>query len=251
MAAKTAHGSPPPATDQQLAKGALNPFSEYIKVPFESVTGFRVGPKNNTGESANIEPVIPIAVSSAWSIIIEPLLSMEYLPNPNGATGLNDFETSVFLTPERTGSWIWGVGPIVEMPTATSTGLGSGKWSAGPTGAIIYSQGPWLDGMLVSQLISFAGDPQRAKVNLTSIELQASYTFESGWYVQSNPTLTYDWTGTAWTVPVGLDVGKALTVAGQDMTLQGGAYDLVERPEGDPAWFIRVSMTLLFPTGQQ
>lgn len=35
------------------------------------------------------------------------------------------------------------------------------------------------------------------------------------------------------------------------MTLQGGDYDLVERPEGAPAWIIRVAVTLLFPTEEQ
>ena len=88
-------------------------------------------------------------------------------------------------------------------------------------------------------------------VNLTTIELQASYTFANGWYVQSNPTITYDWTDAASTVPVCVDVGKALTVADQAMTLQAGAYDLVEHPQGDPAWIIRLSVTLLFPTGEQ
>jgi hypothetical protein len=102
--------------------------------------------------------------------------------------------------------------------------------------------------VLVSHLASFAGEQHRASANLTSIESQVSYTFADGWYVQSNPTITYDWTAAAWTVPVGADVGKALTIGAQPMSLQVGAYDLVERPEADPAWIIRVQVTFLFPT---
>jgi hypothetical protein len=259
LLARTVHGQEQPAAStsssmtaaQQLAKAALNPFSEDFKVPLQSVTGFRVSPGDGTGENVNIEPVLPFAVSSEWGIIVEPLLAFEYLPGPNAATGLQDMEISVFLTPERTGSWIWGIGPIVEMPTATNSQLGTGKWSAGPTGAVIYSQGPWLNGVLASQLLSFAGDRHRAGVNLTSIEPQVSYTFANGWYVQSDPTITYDWTAAAWTLPVGADIGKALTFREQAMSLQAGAYDLVERPEDTPAWIIRTEVTLLFPTGQR
>jgi hypothetical protein len=219
-------------------------------VSLQSVTGFRVGPKNRTGENASIEPVIPLPLGSEWNIIIQPRLAMEYLPSPDATTGLLDFQTSVFLTPERTGSWIWGVGPIVEMPTTTSSQLGSGKWSAGPTGAIIYSQGPWLNGVLASQLVSFAGAPRRAKVNLTSIELQASYTF--GTLVRAEQSHDH----------VRLDRHRVDSAdrsgrrqgahrRGSTMTLQGGDYDLVERPEGAPAWIIRVAVTLLFPTEEQ
>jgi hypothetical protein len=241
----------PSTTAQQLAKESLNPFSEYVKVELQSVTGFGIGPCGKTGENASIEPVVPFSLGADWSILVQPLLGMEYLPGPQATTGLQDLQTSVFLTPERTGSWIWGVGPIIEMPTATNEQLGTGKWSIGPTGAVVYAGGPWLNGVLASHLTSFAGDQHRARVDLTSIEPQVSYTFADGWYVQSSPTITYDWTAAEWTLPMGADVGKALTVWEQGISLQAGAYGLVERPEGDPDWVIRTSVTLLFRTGEQ
>ena len=39
--------------------------------------------------------------------------------------------------------WFWGAGPGVIFPSATDDSLGSGKWSAGPTGAVVRQQGPW------------------------------------------------------------------------------------------------------------
>ena len=245
--------SPPPAAPQektarQLTKDVLNPFAQIIKVPVESVTGFRIGPDRKTGESVNIEPVVPFSLGAEWNLIVQPLLAAEYLPNPNATAGLQDMQTSVFLTPAMTTRWIWGVGPIVQVPTATSKALGSGKWSAGPTGAVVYDEGPWLNGVLASHLASFGGDPHRASVSLTSIEPQVSYTFESGWYIQCSPTITYDWSGQAWTLPLGTDVGKTFTIGSQSMSLQIGAYGLVRRPEGDPASIVRVQWTLLFPT---
>jgi hypothetical protein len=55
-------------------------------------------------------------------------------------------------------------------------------------------------------------------------------TLESGWYVQCQPEITYDWTAEstdAWTIPMGADIGKAFKMGSQDLSLQVGAYDLL------------------------
>ena len=161
-------------------------------------------------------------------------------------------QTSFFLTPAKATTWIWGVGPIFQFPTASSSGLGTGRWSAGPTAALVYSEGPWFDAILAYQLMSFAGNRDRGSVNQTYIEPEISYNFESGWYVQCDPAITYDWTAdaaNAWTIPMGADIGKAFKLGSRDLSLQVGAYDLLKRPEGAPQWIPRVSVTFLFPTG--
>jgi len=236
-------------TREDIAKDVLNPFSTSVKLTLQSMTGFRIGPRQAVGENLAFQPVVPVPAGEDWTVIVQPLLAGEYLPSPGAVTGLQDFQTSVFLTPAQTGAWVWGAGPILQFPSATDDALGTGKWSGGPTGAVIYSAGPWVNGVLVSHLASFAGDAHRTSVNLTSIEAQLSYTFDSGWYVQSNPTLSYDWQGRAWTIPVGADVGTAFSIGIQAMTVQLGAYDLVARPAGDPSWVLRAEATLVFPVG--
>jgi len=87
-------------------------------------------------------------------------------------------------------------------------------------------------------------------VNQTYIEPEISYNFESGWYVDCDPQMTFDWTAdtaNAWTIPVGTDVGKASKIGSQDLSLQLGAYDLLKRPDGAPQWILRVTATFLFP----
>ncbi len=89
-------------------------------------------------------------------------------------------------------------------------------------------------------------------MNQTYIEPEVSYNFESGWYVDCDPSITFDWTADAangWTIPMGADIGKALTIGSHSLSLQGGAYDLLKRPDGAPQWIMRVSVTFLFPTG--
>ena len=84
----------------------------------------------------------------------------------------------------------------------------------------------------------------------TYLEPLLSYNFESGWYIQTDPTITYDWSATprhALTLPIGIDVGKVTKIGGQDVSFQLGAYDALKSPTGIAQWIIRAQITLLFP----
>jgi hypothetical protein len=248
-----AEGAKDPKNLQELSKSHKNPFSESVNVPFQFTTGFGVGSERRTGESLSIQPVLPFSLTSGWDVVVRPSISVTYVPPPDEEFGLQDLQLSLFLTPARAERWIWGVGPIVQFPTASATELGTGKWAAGPTGALGYSNGPWFNGVLVSHLWSFAGDPSRDAVNVTSLEVLVSYNFPGGWYVQFNPDNIYDWTAdsrNAWTVPVGLDLGKVFSFGERSISVQLGAYKLAKRPEGAPDWVVRAQIQFSFPTGK-
>jgi hypothetical protein len=235
---------------QDLAKEVLNPFAGSIKVPIQFTGGFGVGPRRNFGESLNVEPAIPFSLTSDWDLIVRPNVNLTYAPNPNAQFGLQDFQTSLFLTPSKTSDWIWGIGPIFQVPSATSDRLGSGRWSAGPTAALVYSEGPWFNAILTYQLMSFAGNRSRGSVNQTYIETLISYNFESGWTVQCDPQMTFDWTADSangWTIPMGADIGKTFQVGGRTISWQVGAYDYLKYPDGAPEWIVRAQVTFLFP----
>ena len=241
------------ATPQELAKSIHNPFEDFVKVALQSTTGFSIGPHHNAGDSLNLQPTIPFSLNAEWDLVARPSLSVTYQPSPHQRFGLNDLQSSFFVTPHNANEWIWGAGPIFQFPTASSPELGTGRWSAGPTAALVYSKGPWFNGVLTYQLMSFAGNRRRGSVNQTYVEAQVSYNFESGWYIDCDPPMTFDWTADAangWTIPIGADVGRAFSIGSQAMGLQVGAYDLVKRPDGAPQWIIRVQLTALFPTGR-
>jgi hypothetical protein len=238
-------------TPQQLARDRENPFAQTINLPLAAVTGFGIGPHHDVGEQLTIQPQLPLPFIADWNLIVRSLLPVTFSPDPQRRFGLGDVQPSFFLTPASSTGLIWGAGPAFQFPTATNNELGTGKWSAGPTGALVYSdsEGPWFAGILVAQLWSFAGAP-RAAVNQTSTEIDLSYNFDSGWYIQTDPTITYDWSAAprqALTLPVGIDVGKVTKIGGQDVSFQLGAYDALKSPAGTAQWIIRAQITLLFP----
>jgi hypothetical protein len=239
-------------TPQELAKSVHNPFEDFIKIPLQSTTGFSIGPHHNVGDSLNIQPLLPFSLNAEWDLFARPSLSVNYQPSPHEQFGLTDMQSSFFFSPHSANNWVWGIGPIFQFPTATSPELGTGRWSAGPAAALIYSNGPWFGGVLTYQLMSFAGNRARGSVNQTYVEPEVSYNLESGWYGDIDPAMTFDWTAAAangWTIPIGADVGKAFSLGSQAMGIQLGAYDLLKRPDGTPQCIIRVQLTALFPSG--
>jgi hypothetical protein len=163
-------------TAQDLAKSTHNPFEDFIKLPFEWDAGFSIGPHHNIGESFSITPVFPFNLNKDWDLIVRPNLAVTYQPSPHEQFGLEDSQVCFYLTPHSASEWTWGIGPIFQLLTGTSDGLGTARWSAGPTAALIYSNGPWFNGILAYQLMSFAGNRDRGSVNQTYLEPRSATT---------------------------------------------------------------------------
>ena len=232
-----------------LAGQKLNPLAYGINVPIQLSLGYGYGPHHATQPAVSMQPLVPFGINDDWRVVTRSNISVGHLPSPERATGFGDFELSLFVSPARTGAWVWGAGPVLQAPSATRPALGTGRWSLGPTAALLYVDGPWVNGIVASHRVSFAGQQARDRVRLTQIELQVSYTLDDDWYIQSNPTLSYDWEGTPSnrsTIPLGLDVGRAFRMGSQGASFQIGAYKNVKRPDGAADWTLLAQFSLLY-----
>jgi hypothetical protein len=119
---------------EELAKLAQNPVGNLISVPFQNNTNFNVGPQDRTQNILNIQPVIPIHVSSEWNIITRTILPVISQPAPydDRTNGIGNIDFTAFLSPANPGEWIWGVGPVVRAPTNSDEYLGNRNWGFGP-----------------------------------------------------------------------------------------------------------------------
>jgi hypothetical protein len=240
----------PSTSTQELAKEKHNPFADQITVPIQLSSSLDVGPGNGTTGGLDVQPAIPISLRKDWLLITRPDLSLLVSEQPNRKLGLGDIELQTYLTPGSANTWIWGIGPVLQAPTATDHALGTGKWSAGPAVGLVYMSGAWVNGILANHLWSFAGDRTRDDVSQSTFEPVISYNFDNGWFLAFDSTMTADWNAPAdkrWTIPVGMDAGKAFQIGKQSVSLQFGTYYNVERAEGAAKWLIRVQLSLIFP----
>lgn len=240
-------------SEEDLAKAAQNPIASLISLPFQNNTNFNIGPNNRTQNVLNIQPVWPFARGN-WNIItrtIVPVISQPDFTSTSGSTfGLGDINLSVFLSPAESGKVVWGVGPIFSFPTASDDVLGSKKWGIGPSAVALMIPSPWVIGVLVNNIWSFAGDDARADINAFLLQYFINYNLADGWYLTSAPILTANWeaaSGQEWTIPFGGGVGKIFRVGKQPMNGQISAYGNVKKPDGGPDWQLRVQLQFLFP----
>jgi hypothetical protein len=242
------------ADDQaNLARKLANPISSLISVPFQYNADFNGGVSGHAHRSyLNIQPVIPISLNDEWNLISRTIVPVMYqeamVPGQGDNFGLGDTTASFFFSPkEPTNGWIWGVGPVAYLATATDTALGAGRWGGGITGVALKQEHGWTYGMLANHIWAGPGDSDNPSINSTFLQPFLSYTFPTATTLTINTESTYDWRSSQWTIPVNVLVAQVVKVGGMPMQFQLGPRYYAEGPSTAPEWGLRFSITLLFP----
>jgi hypothetical protein len=241
---------------EELAKLAQNPVGNLISVPFQNNTNLNYGPEKGTQNILNIQPVIPISINDDWNVITRTILPVIWQPalgpNIDSNTGIGDTTFTAFLSPAKPGEWIWGAGPVVQLPTNSNAVLGNKNWGMGASGVVLHlAHGdPWVYGALVNNVWSLTNDKQGGEYSNGLIQPFVNYNFEGGFYLTSAPILTVDWkaeSGQQWTVPLGGGVGKIFHFGKLPVNTQLSAYYNVVKPDYGANWQIRAQVQLMFP----
>ena len=236
---------------EELAKDLANPVANIISVPIQNNLNMNYGPFDRNVNVLNIQPVVPFANGKFVTRTIIPIVSIPDFASESGieSSGLADIVFTGFYVPESKGL-TWGFGPVIELPTGGSV-RGSEKWSAGPSLLALAQKGDWTLGILANNAWSFAGDNQRGDVNHMLVNLFLVRQLGEGWYINSVPIITADWTAESsnqWTVPLGLGGGKLLMLGGKfPLNVQTGLYNNVVRPDFGPEWQWRFQVQFVFP----
>jgi hypothetical protein len=240
---------------EELAKKLSNPVASLISVPIQANYDENIG-LNNEGSvwRINIQPVIPITLNEEWNLIsrtILPIIDQDDVPVEGmGESGIGDIVQSLFFSPNTptSGGLIWGVGPVLLLPTASDDALGSEKWGIGPTAVVLKQAGPWTYGALFNHIWSFAGDDDREDVSATFLQPFLSYIAKTKTTIALNTESTFDWHNDEWSVPINLTVSQLLKVGSQIIQVGGGVRYWVDSPDGGPEdWGARIQLTFLFP----
>jgi hypothetical protein len=197
------------------------------------------------------------------SRIIQPIVWQPYAAETTGGEyGIGDMSPTFFLSPAKPGNIIWGVGPAMVFPTATSTTLGQGKLSFGPSVVALIQPGHWTLGFLVNNVFSVVGSSHRPSVNQMTLQYFITYNLKKGWNINSGPIVTANWhngaegdaangddttPGGRWTMPFGGGVGRVMRLGMQPVNLSANFYGNAVHPPGASSWGMRLQIALLFP----
>ena len=252
VATRTNAGAEESTTD--LAKKTQNPVADLISIPFQNNTNFGIGPHDRVQNVLNVQPVIPFNLNTEWNLITRTIIPIIMQPNltttEENTWGLGDVNITAFLSPAKSGSLIWGVGPSVQLDTGTEEVTATRKWAAGPSAVALTMQGPWVVGALIRQIWSFAGNSDRQDLSQFLLQPILNYNLSDGWYLTSSPIITADWEATGgnkWTVPVGGGIGKVQRIGKLPFNLSLAAFSNVVRPDPGAEWTLRAQIALLLP----
>ncbi|RJG05736.1 hypothetical protein D3870_06630 [Noviherbaspirillum cavernae] len=245
------------ADDEELQKKLANPVADLITVPIQYSANLNTGPLDKTQHTLNIQPVYPLKLNQEWSLInraIVPILSNPALASgQDRENGLGDILYQGFFSPTaKPGGLIWGVGPALQLKTATDERLGSGKWAIGPTAVALKQEGPWSIGLLATQLWSFAGDGDRQSVNQLQLQPILSYRLSPKNTIGYAGIVTANWkedrSSQRWTVPLGVTYSILTRPKGMQPVnfVFGGGYNVI-RPDDASNWFVRFQVNFIFP----
>ncbi len=241
---------------QSLAREAKNPFADLINLQFFYDANLRVAPGNETQQVLTIQPLIPFNLNADWTLVTRTILPLidqpGTAPGEGWIRGSGDTQFAAFLSPARTGSLVWGIGPVFQLPSATNDALGQGKWGAGPAAGIQWTGTQWTFGALILNIWSLAGDANRPAVNQMQLQPTVNYTFRDNpnRYLSFSPTITANWYASGderWTVPISLGLGQLFKFGHQSVNLQATTYYNLVAPPGSAHWTLELLMQCLFP----
>ena len=236
---------------ESLAKAAQNPLASMISLPFQNNTNFDYGPEDGTQNVLNIQPVWPFELNDDWNFVtrtILPVVSVPGLtPGDSRTTGLGDTTFTGWFSPSAASKWIWGVGPVLVLPTSSDDELGTGEWSAGASVVFLTMPGKWVLGSLFSNVWNISGSED---VNFFTWQPIINYNLSNGWYLASVPIITANWEADSdqrWTVPIGAGVGKIFRIGKRPINMSGHVYYNAIKPDIVGDWTLRIQFQLMYP----
>jgi hypothetical protein len=232
-----------------LAMAAANPLANLVTVPFQFNWDQPVGPTKSTRFALNIMPVLPFALSDRVNLItrlIIPLVSQPALSDTAAPTfGMADILASFWVSPNWPGSFTWGVGPAMSLPSATEATLGSGTFAIGPTAVILKQAGPWTVGALWNQVWGVTG-----ATSTMFIQPFVSYVTRDHWTFTLNSETFINWKAddrNRWSVPINFMITKLASFGPFPASYVLGAGVYAVSPEIGPTWKIRAAIIILLP----
>lgn len=235
--------------NSDLAKASQNPVADIYSIPFQNNTTYDYGYYNRVQNILNIQPVIPINIGERINLInriIAPVITQPYINEDKSTTGLGDISYTAWLSPQKPGKIIYGIGPVFQIPVSTDSRLGSGEFGIGPSVVALVMIKKWVTGIVINNLWTF-GDIQENKF---LFQYFINYNLPKAWYIVSGPIMTANWNadkGEQWIIPVGAGLGKVFRLGKIPVNLNMQVFYNTVKPDDVGVWQSRVQLQFMFP----
>jgi len=234
-----------------LAAQANNPLANMVAF---NIQNYYIGKLTETDEDANqfwLRYAHPFTIGeTGWLLRASlPLNSFPTPPDASKTTGLGDFNVfTAYLFDTGNPAVSFGLGPQITAPTASDEALGSEKWSAGLANVLFDGRNKKFQyGYLLTWQHSFAGEDDRATVNVGAFQPFAFYQLGGGTYLRTAPIWVYNFENDSYSVPIGLGIGKIFKRGNKVFNFfVEPQYSVATEGVGQPQWQIYFALNMQF-----
>jgi hypothetical protein len=243
-------GEPAPASPStpNLVKQANAPVSSILQLRFQDDFAPESEGGDGDGNLFSIAITMPLP---EYRLLPFPQLSLLTIPAavtpPGESTDFGDIRLVDIAVFQPHDSFLWGVGPTLVFPSAGDDRTGQGKWQAGPVMAAAFSPARWLVGFIARNPISFAGDDDRADVNVLLLQPFVTYQLGGGWFLRSQPQMIFNWERDRQMIPIDLGFGRVFELGSQRVNVFVEPYWNAAGDEPAPEYGVIFGMGLLYP----
>ena len=240
------------AGDVQSARAqANNPLANFMAF---NVHDYYIGEITDSDEDANqlwFRYARPLTFGDIhWQMRASlPVNTYPTGANASHQTGLGDLNAfAAWLIDTGVKNMSLGFGPQVTRPTATESAVGSEQWSAGFVNTMFYYGWKRFQvGYLLSWQASFAGDDERADVNLGAFQPFLFYQLGQGWYLRSTGVMAYNFDNDTYSVPIGFGLGKVIPTPKVVFNVfVEPQYSVADEGAGWPEWQVFIGLNSQF-----
>jgi hypothetical protein len=181
--------------------------------------------------------------------VYAPIETVPTAPQGPGGTDFGLGDWTVFdLVIRKAGGLEYGAGPLVVLPSASHTTMGSGKWQAGAATILMQTWSWGLTGAITYYSHSFGGDPSRPTVQSLTVQPLVLYNLDHGYYLRSSGIWVLAFGTNPSYIPIGLGFGRV-------WKLPGGAtlnlhlepqYSVYHSKTGAPLWQVLTGIIVQF-----
>lgn len=235
----------------KVAVQANNPLANMRALNFHN---YYIGELTGSDYSANqamLRYAQPLLLGNTQWLLRATLPVKSFPVKANGATqhGLGDFNIfAAYLIDTGIPSVSFGIGPMLDLPTATDEKLGTKKYSIGVANVLFDATSKRFQyGYLLTYSHSFAGDSSRDTVNYGAFQPVMMLQLGKGTYLRSTGIWSKDFEQDTYTIPIGIGIGQVLKHGKTAFNVFiEPQYSVADKGEGISKWQVFTALNMQF-----
>jgi len=247
----------------EIAKELTNPNNSIAKLTFKNQYRWYTGDLPDADDQSNytllFQPVFPFKLEprkpDVKSVLFVrpaiPILFEQPVPTEkngqfgwDGISSLGDIVTDVAYGETHKNGFLWALGMVSTLPTAIESDVAGKQLRLGPEGVIAKITNKYLIGTFPSHQWNVAGWSDDTYYSTTSNQFFLTAMLGGGWVVGTQPTMSYDWRGEEWTIPLHLTISKTAILGHRPWKFELELNYYVEQPDAfGPEWLVSFNVT--------